>query len=119
MSGTFLNDPEGDTIYPAAGRIMKITYLLAGGKEVTLIEQASAPPSNLQISGITQQINGHMTMTGTGTIGATYFIEAKTNLNTTNWITIGTVMPNFNGDISFTDTNATNFSQRFYRFKAP
>ena len=116
IGGTLSGDPEGDLLYPAAGRVMKITYLVNGGKEVTLIEQPGAPPSNIQITGITTQTNGNITLTGTGTIGATYFIEANDNLSTTNWVNVGSVMPNFNGDISFTDTNAPSLPQRFYRF---
>lgn len=117
VSGIFLGDPEGDFLFPGAGRTMQITYLTAGGKEVTLSEQAGTPPSNIQIGGITAQTNGHITLSGTGTIGATYFVEANTDLNTTNWVNIGSVMGSWNGGIMFTDTNAPDFSQRFYRFR--
>jgi fibronectin-binding autotransporter adhesin len=117
VSGTFLNNPEGDYVYPSAGRIMQITYLTAGGKEIILIEQAGAPPSNINITGITMQPGGHMKLTGTGTIGATYFIEGNTNLATTNWVTLGSVTGDWNGGINFTDTNAPSFPQRFYRFR--
>lgn len=117
VSGTFNGDPEGDTIIPAAGRSMVITYLTAAGKEITLIEQPGANLANLSISSIVQQVNGHITLTGTGNSGSTYLIEANTNLTTTNWITLGSVIGNWNGDISFTDTNAPNFPQRFYRFR--
>lgn len=117
VSGTFNGDPEGDTIMPAAGRSMVISYLTAAGKEITLIEQPGANLANLSISNIVQQVNGHITLTGTGNSGSTYLIEANTNLTTTNWITLGSVIGNGNGDMSFTDTNAPNFPQRFYRFR--
>lgn len=117
VSGTFLGAAEGAYVYPAAGRFMVLTYLTAAGKEVTLIEQAGAPLSNINITGITNQPNGHITLTGTGNTGSTYFIEACTNLATTNWIPLGSVTGDWNGGISFTDTNAPNFPQRFYRFR--
>ena len=117
VNGAFTGDPEGDTIVPAAGRSMKITYLTAGGKEVTLIDQLSGPFGTIHIGGISRGTNGNMTITGTGDIGATYFIEANGDLNTTNWVNLGSVLGDWNGGISFTDTNAPNFLQRFYRFK--
>ncbi|MSU58842.1 MAG: hypothetical protein EXS35_11870 [Pedosphaera sp.] len=115
VNGTFQGDPEGDYIYPAAGRLMQITYLSAGGKEIFLTDLVQA--ANSHIGGITMQTNRQTTLTGTGIIGATYIIEANTNLAMANWLNIGTVQPNFNGDITFTDTNAPALSQRFYRFR--
>lgn len=117
VSGTFTGDPEGDTIIPAAGRSMVITYLTAAGKEITLIEQPGANLANLSISNIVQQVNGHITLTGTGNSGSTYYIEGNTDLATTNWISLGQVTSDWNGGISFTDTNAPSFPQRFYRFR--
>lgn len=117
VSGTFSGDPEGDTIIPAAGRSMTITYLTSAGKEITLIEQPGANLANINITSIVQAPGGQVTLTGAGNPGSTYFIEANTNLATTNWITLGSVTGGWNGGISFTDTNAPNFPQRFYRFK--
>ncbi len=117
VSGTFLGDPEGDFITPAAGRLMQITYLTAGGKEVTLIDQSTTLPNTF--GGITRGTNGSITLNGTGTIGVTYSVQANTNLNTTNWIVIGSSLANFNGALTFVDTNATNFAMRFYRFAQP
>ena len=85
---------------------------------MSLIEQPGAAPSNIRITGLVLQTNGNTTLNGTGLIGATYFIEANTNLGTTNWLTLGSVLPNFNGDITLTGTNAPSFPMRFYRFKA-
>ena len=47
-----------------------------------------------------------------------YSIEANTNLSTTNWVSLGSIMADQNGAIGFTDTNAPSFPTRFYRFKA-
>jgi fibronectin-binding autotransporter adhesin len=117
VSGTFNGDPEGDLLFPAAGRGMTITYLTSAGKEITLVEQPGSNLENIHITGITQQTNGQVTLHGTGNPGSTYFIEANTNLASTNWITLGSVPGAWDGGISFTDTNAPSFPQRFYRFR--
>jgi autotransporter-associated beta strand protein len=114
VSGTFLNDPEGDTYAFGAGRTMTLTYLPNGGRDITLIEQPNPVPN---IGGIERGKNGNMTITGTGLSGALYDIQSNTNLNTTNWIVIGTVTGDINGAISFTDTNAPAYPQRFFRFR--
>jgi fibronectin-binding autotransporter adhesin len=119
VNGTFVGDPEGDMISPAAGRSMLITYLTASGREITLIEQPGANLGNLQMGGISVGANGHMTISGTGVSGALYAVLANTNLNTTNWIVIGTTAGNINGALNFTDTNAPLFPSRFYQFVLP
>jgi hypothetical protein len=52
-------------------------------------------------------------LTVSGLIGQTYAIEASQDLVT--WTVIGTVTLNAGGSLDFTDTNAANFSRRFYR----
>jgi autotransporter-associated beta strand protein len=116
VSGTFLNDPEGDTYAFGAGRTMTLTYLPNGGRDITLIEQPNPVPN---IGGIERGENGNMTITGTGLSGALYDIQSNTNLNTTNWIVIGTVTGDINGAISFTDTNAIFHPMRYFRFVLP
>ena len=114
VSGTFLNNPEGYTYAFGAGRTMTLTYLPNGGRDITLIEQPNPVPN---IGGIERGKNGNVIITGTGLSGALYDVQSNTNLNTTNWIVIGTVTGDINGGISFTDTNAPGFPMRFYRFQ--
>ncbi len=59
--------------------------------------------------------NGAFHLTGQGGADFQYQVQANTNLTTTNWETIGTVMANTNGVIVFDDLSATNRA-RFYRF---
>jgi hypothetical protein len=54
---------------------------------------------------------------GSGTTGVVYTVEASTNLAQTNWITVGTVLPNASGNFLFTNVSA--FPRRFYRLQAP
>ena len=56
---------------------------------------------------------GQFVMTVSGLIGQTYEIEATPDLVT--WTVIGMVTLDASGSSDFTDTNAANFPQRFYR----
>jgi fibronectin-binding autotransporter adhesin len=118
VNGTFLGKSEGSTFFPSAGRSMQITYVGgASGREIVLMDLAAIPPGSF--SGIQVLTNGAVQVGGTGTPGVLYEVQANANLNTTNWILIGTATGNFNGAFSFIDTNAPVFPMRFYRFLLP
>lgn len=89
----------------------------ASGHDIVLTDLSALPPGSF--SGIQVLPNGHVQVGGTGTPGALYDVQANANLNTTNWLLIGTALANFNGAFSFVDTNAPSFSMRFYRFLLP
>lgn len=65
---------------------------------------------NLQIAGLP---GGPLVLTVTGTSGHTYDIEATPDFAA--WTVIGTVTLGDGGSLNFTDTNAADFPQRFYR----
>jgi fibronectin-binding autotransporter adhesin len=118
VNGTFTSKSEGSTFFPSAGRSMKITYVGgASGRDIVLMDLSAIPPGSF--SGIQVLPNGHVQVGGTGTPGALYDVQANANLNTTNWVLIGTALANFNGAFSFVDTNAPSFPMRFYRFLLP
>jgi hypothetical protein len=55
-----------------------------------------------------------------GTPGATYLLQATTNLCIASaWTTIGTNVADTNGLFTFMDADATNYSCRFYRASTP
>lgn len=56
---------------------------------------------------------GAFTLAVSGLIGRTYEIEATEDF--TAWTVIGIVTVGFGGSLDFTDANAANFPQRFYR----
>ena len=62
---------------------------------------------------------GGMKLRGAGTAGTNYAVLANTNLNTTNWVNIGSATANSSGTIQFTDTNAKDHPRRFYRLTNP
>ena len=57
--------------------------------------------------------NNQFCFTVNGWSGTNYVVQATTNLTTTNWISLTTNAAPF----LFTQTNASSFSQRFYRAK--
>jgi hypothetical protein len=60
-----------------------------------------------------------MQITAKGIVGAAYQVEATMDLGTPNWSVIGSVDADWNGNINFTDADAANHLQRFYRLKMP
>jgi len=114
VNGTFNGLAEGATV--TAGLLQyAISYKGGTGNDVVLT-QTAVPPSP-QITLLTKLPNGQMQITGTGIAGNAYFVEATTNLGTPNWSEIGSTAVDWNGGIKFTDPNAVNFPQRFYRFR--
>ncbi|MEJ0090038.1 MAG: fibronectin type III domain-containing protein [Limisphaerales bacterium] len=57
--------------------------------------------------------DGQFMLNVAGPVGHAYEIEASEDLST--WTVIGTVFLDSSSSLDFTDTNAMNFSQRFYR----
>ena len=114
VNGTFNGLAEGATV-TASLLQYAISYKGGTGNDVVLT-QTAVPPSP-QITQLTKLPNGQMQITGTGIVGATYFVEATATLGTPNWSDIGSIAADWNGVIKFTDPSAVNFPQRFYRFR--
>ncbi|HEX5397491.1 MAG TPA: protease pro-enzyme activation domain-containing protein [Verrucomicrobiae bacterium] len=70
------------------------------------------------IVGVGSGSNGSVTLSLAGAPNHTYFLEATTNLlSSANWLPLETNVLGTNGVWQFTDAEATNFLQRFYRLK--
>jgi hypothetical protein len=67
--------------------------------------------------------DGRFQLSFTNLSGASFHILAGTNVapSTNNWPTIGPAVetPPGSGQFQFTDPQATNFPQRFYRVQSP
>ena len=75
---------------------------------------AGSQPGTLSLDVTTLLANGTVVLTlQQGTPGAAYAIQASTALS--NWVALGTNSAGTNGVMQFNDTNAGNFSRRFYR----
>ena len=118
VNGTFQGKSEGSTIFPAAGRSMRINYQTGtANREIALTDLIAIPPST--ISNIERQPDGTFQINGQGTSGVMFEVQANADLNTTNWVTIGTATGNFNGALQFIDASQARFAKRFYRFLLP
>jgi hypothetical protein len=63
--------------------------------------------------GLGAVVAGQAVISVNGMIGHTYEIQATQDFKT--WTVIGTITLGATGPVNFTDTNAANFSKRFYR----
>ncbi len=73
-----------------------------------------------KISGISKPTtDSASTITGLGGSAISYTVQANANLATATWVNIGSATAAAGGNLQFTDVNAPNFQQRFYRFKNP
>lgn len=70
------------------------------------------------ITGIAANNDGSVTLNLNGAPGYTYVLEITTNLiPSPNWSPVATNTPVTSGVWQFTDTQVTNFTQRFYRLE--
>ena len=70
------------------------------------------------IQSVAANDNGSFTLNLTGTPGASYVLEATTNLlPTAGWLPVATNTPGTNGVWQFTDPQAASFQNQFYRLK--
>ena len=96
----------GTTYYFAA------TAVDANGEESPFSNETSYT-TGVPAVGVRGASAGRLVLSVSGLIGQTYAIEASQDLAA--WTVIGTVTLNAGGSLDFTDTNAANFSRRFYR----
>ena len=83
---------------------------------ITLLNTNSAPSVN--ITGLLMN-NRLPTISFAGIPGRSYLIQAATNLGQPDWTTIATNTAGTNGLFQYTDAQATNFSNRYYRTATP
>ena len=88
-----------------------------GGTNFQTVAIAPAPDTTPLITGVVAG-NGSVTLSLGGASGHTYILETTTNLTLPgSWQSIATNTAGTNGVWQFTDTQATNFTQRFYRLE--
>lgn len=76
-------------------------------------EASYAVPTTFPTMQIRSAPAGQFILTVTGPVGQTNEVQATQDFKT--WTVIGTVTLGAGGSSDFTDTNASNFSKRFYR----
>jgi len=118
VNGYFLGLQEGALISISPSQQFQLTYQGGASGHDVVLTQLTAPPSPT-LGGILKQGNGQIQIDGSGIPGWNYTVQANTNLNTTNWIAIGTALANGQGQFQFIDPDAPNHPMRFYRFLLP
>jgi hypothetical protein len=106
----------------------QFTYAISdgqGGTNVGMVNLLKAPSGitdtnrTLNITGLTRNGDGSVTVGLAGIPGYTYWVEATTNLTSPVWEVVSTNVAGTNGLWQYTDFNATNYSTRFYRTYKP
>ena len=88
-----------------------------GGTNFQTVFIAPSPDTTPLITGVVAG-NGGVTLSLGGAPGYTYILQTTTNLAPpANWLPAATNTLGTNGVWQFTDTQATNFTQRFYRLE--
>jgi hypothetical protein len=115
VAGSFTGFVGGSS-FNADGTVLRIGYVGGTGNDVVLNEMTL--PSGPQITGYTITAGG-LQIVGSGSSGASYILQANTNLSTTNWINLGPVNADALGAFNFVDAQTTNYPTRFYRLLWP
>jgi GH25 family lysozyme M1 (1,4-beta-N-acetylmuramidase) len=81
----------------------------------------SLPPTPIQLVGTAVVSNGAVQFSFTNTPGTLFTVLTATNpaLPLSNWTVLGSVTETAPGQFQFTDLQATNNPQRFYRVRSP
>jgi hypothetical protein len=85
----------------------------------TNLINALAMPNLPMIARTSMSARGGFTLDGTGKAGQIYFLLAASNLLSPVWKPIATNIAGTNGVCNFSDPQATNSPQRFYRLTTP
>jgi hypothetical protein len=89
-----------------------------GGTNFQTVAIAPAPPNPTPlITSVVPAGNRDLTLNLGGAPGFTYILETTTNLLPAVWLPVETNTLGTNGVWQFTDTQTTNFTQRFYRLE--
>ncbi len=116
VTGTFNGLPQ-DAILTANGVAFQIDYHGGDGNDVVLVQRSVAGVGPT-LDDISKLSDGSIQIAGTGIPGATYDLEASSDLSEPDgWQKIAEVSAEApGGALKFTDPDAPNFAQRFYRF---
>lgn len=104
---------------PTASNLTGVTYgngtFVITGDGGTILQSDVLPP---RLEVIKDAGGAEVVLALTGEIGRGYRIQGATNLSDTNWADVG-AFTNSADTVLFTDIEATNYFQRFYRAVSP
>jgi hypothetical protein len=111
-NSTFTNSVEIDVPGDYVIQARALDDKGAASYATTNVTVVSSPPEVLSLGGF--RTNRAFKVCMLGLPGRSYELLANTNLNTTNWLSLGPMDPT-NAMWRFFDRDATNFPQRYYR----
>lgn len=110
----------GQVLYNGASGNSTVAYFPQNASIVLNWPLSSGSPTPPSILSINVLPDPAVRLNCSGGKGSTYMIQATTNLNSSSaWVTISTNTADTNGLFQFIDSNAANYSCRFYRAKTP
>jgi hypothetical protein len=89
----------------------------SGGSSTSAVATLTVNLVPSSITSVAENTNRTVTLGLSGAVGGTYIVDATANL-LDGWLPIATNTMGTNGASQFTDPQATNFQQRFYRLRA-
>jgi len=117
-----VNVPNGTSV-TITGLVAGATYYFAataydalGDESAFSGEISYVVPDNLVSVQIRSGLAGQFILTVSGPAGQTYAVQASPDLSV--WTVIGSVTLDATGSLDFTDPDAANYPQRFYRTQA-
>ena len=116
VSGHFNGLPESATVKLSTGAVFRISYQGGDGNDIVLTQLVAVPFLHLPLLAG----NGQVLVSGRGSPGATYTLEASSDLgNPAAWLSTGTLQADPDGSLSFTDLPPIPNASRYYRLHAP
>lgn len=107
---------EGSVFTLANGAAFRISYQGGDGNDVVLTQIAARPILNAPLL----LANGSILISGAGSPGASYGVQATTNLaDPSSWLLRGATLAQADGSLSFIHTNALSAPQLYYRLHSP
>jgi len=124
LPGSPAIDPVGGVTNSAFATDQRgLPRVVNGIVDVGAVEVQPTPSAPIQITSVQMLGSGSFQLCFTNLTGASFHVLATTNIASPviNWPTIGPAaeLPPGSGQFQFTDAQATNFLQRFYRVKSP
>jgi hypothetical protein len=103
------------------GWAMATVYVSGIPSDSKLLNITAAAPTAFQLTGMTVGLNGHFQFNFTNAPGALFTVLATTNvsLSQTNWTVLDSATEVSPGQYRFSDPQATNNAQRYYRVRWP
>jgi hypothetical protein len=94
-------------------------FAVAAGGNSLQLKYLAAPQVVPRVTSVVRAGGGALQLGASGGAGQSYILSGSTSLAPANWIPLRTNQADVSGLLQFTDPQATNYPQRFYRLSSP